>query len=411
LGAKEDQMKVQEEDVGELDKPPSTKSTTGRQAAPWRVALLANLRSDVHFGADAPADAGAEYDRQDTVEAIAQALEADGHWVTFLPADHTLPDSLHRLRPHICFNISEGLAGDAREAQVPALCELLAIPYTGSRVMANSLSLEKTLTKRIWRDHGLPTARFQEFTSSEDPLDPGLRFPLFVKPAREGTGMGIDLAARARDEAELRSRVGWVLSTYRQPALVEEFLPGREFTVGFIGNPGVPLRRRRPWLYDSNGYHFFPVLEIEASKSVTPGVYSHDAKALEPSEVGAPQYLCPAEIPDGLRTRLYDLTRRAAEAVGAADVSRVDFRIGADGEPYLLEINTLPGLNPIVSDLCIISAAEGISYQILITEILYLAAERFGLRFQPGTLTRPRTRSRAKALVPAAASISQAPAN
>jgi D-alanine-D-alanine ligase len=402
-------MKVREEESGEVDKPPSTKTTIGRHAAPWRVALLANLRSDVHFGADAPPDAGAEFDRQETVEAIAQALEADGHWVTFLPADHTLPDSLHRLRPHICFNISEGLAGDAREAQVPALCELLGIPYTGSRVLANSLSLDKALTKRIWRDHGLPTARFQEFTSSEDPLDPELRFPLFVKPAREGTGMGIDLSALAKDEGELRTRVGWVLRTYRQPALVEEFLPGREFTVGFIGNPGVPLRRRRPWLYDGNGYHFFPVLEIEASRSVTPGVYSHDAKALNPDEEGAPQYLCPAAIPDGLRSRLFDLTRRAAEALGACDVSRVDFRLGADGEPYLLEINTLPGVNPTVSDLCIIAAAEGISYTTLITEILYLAAERFGLRFQPGSLTRPRTRSKPKAMVPVSANSGQQP--
>jgi D-alanine-D-alanine ligase len=257
----------------------------------------------------------------------------------------------------------------------------------------------------------LPTARFQEFTSSEDPIDPELRFPLFVKPAREGTGMGIDLSALAKDEAELRARVAWVLRTYRQPALVEEFLPGREFTVGFIGNPGVPLRRRRPWLYDSNGYHFFPVLEIEASRSVTPGVYSHDAKALNPDEEGAPQYLCPADIPDSLRNRLFDLTRRAAEAIGACDVSRVDFRLGADGEPYLLEINTLPGVNPTVSDLCIVAAAEGISYTILITEILYLAAERFGLRFQPGSLTRPRTRSKPKAMVPATASVSQPPAS
>jgi D-alanine-D-alanine ligase len=195
--------------------------------------------------------------------------------------------------------------------------------------------------------------------------------------------------------------VAWVLSTYRQPALVEEYLPGREFTVGFIGNLGVPLRRRRPWLYDANGYHFFPVLEIEATGSVTPGVYSHHAKALDPNEEGAPRYLCPANIPDRLRDRLFELTRRAAEAVGACDVSRVDFRLGSDGEPYLLEINTLPGLNPVVSDLCIIAAAEGISYQVLVTEILYLAAERFALRFQPGSLTRPRTRTRQKVLVPA----------
>src|SRR4030042_1600407 len=104
----------------------------------------------------------------------------------------------------------------------------------GSRVMANSLSLDKTLTKRIWRDYGLPTSRFQEFTTSEEPLDPELRFPLFVKPAREGTGMGIDLAALAKDEADLRARVAWVLSTYPQPALAAEVLPGRGIPVGVL---------------------------------------------------------------------------------------------------------------------------------------------------------------------------------
>ncbi|OGO13576.1 MAG: hypothetical protein A2Y93_17505 [Chloroflexi bacterium RBG_13_68_17] len=387
-------MSVQEE-AGEVDKPPSTKTAhNGRPAEPWRAAILANLMADVAPGPDDPPDAGAEFDRRETVDAIAEALEAEGHWVTLLPADHTLPESLKRMRPHICFNIAEGLTGDAREAQAPALCELLGIPYTASRVLANAVSLDKTLTKRIWRDHGLPTARFQEFHSSEEPLDPGLRFPLFVKPAREGTGMGIDPDAMVETEAELRARIGWVLRTYRQGALVEEFLPGREFTVGFIGNAGVPLRRRRPWLYDADGYHFFPVLEIESGTSVTPGIYSHHAKALNPGEPGAPGYLCPASIPADLRSRLHELTRRAAEALDACDVSRVDFRLGADGEPYLLEINTLPGLNPLVSDLCIMAAAEGTPYHVLISEILYLAAERFALPFKAGSLTRPRARAR-----------------
>jgi D-alanine-D-alanine ligase len=391
------------EGSGEVDKPPSTKPpSTSRHAAPWRVAILANLKSDYVVGADAPPDAGAEFDSEETVECIQQALEADGHWVTLLPADHTLPDALHRLRPHICFNISEGLSGDSREAQVPALCELLGIPYTASRVLANSISLDKTLTKRIWRDQGLPTARFQEFDSADEPVDPLLRYPLFVKPAREGTGMGIDASAVVHNEDELRCRLNGLLNTYRQPALAEEFLSGREFTVGFIGNRGVPLRRRRPWLYNADGYHFFPVLEIEASGSVTPGVYSHGAKILDPQEEGAPKYLCPAAIPNSLRNRLYELTRQAAEAVGACDVSRVDFRLGADGEPYLLEINTLPGLNPGISDLCMVSQAEGLSYQVLITEILYLAAERFQLRFEPGSLTRPRTRTKQRVLVPVA---------
>jgi D-alanine-D-alanine ligase len=390
------------EGSGELDKPPSPHAlATARPAGPWRVAVLANLKSEVSFGPEAPPDAGAEYDREETVEAIAAAIEAEGHWVTVLPADHTLPQALHRLRPHLCFNIAEGLRGDAREAQAPAVCELLGIPYTASRVLANALSLDKTLTKRIWRDHGLPTAPFQEFTSAEDALDPALAFPLFVKPAREGTGMGIDARAVVHDSESLRARVDWLLRTYRQPALVEAFLPGREFTVGFIGNPGVPLRRRRPWLYRPDGYHLFPVLEIEAAGSVTPGVYSHDAKALDPGEHGAPDYLVPAAIPTALRERLYDLTRRAAEALGACDVSRLDFRLGSDGQPYLLEINTLPGLNPKVSDLCIIARAEGVAYQELISEILYLAAERFGLPFQAGPLTRPRARARSRALVTA----------
>lgn len=388
------------EDSGELDKPPSPRPlTNGRLKAPWRVAILANLKADVIYGPGAPPDAGAEFDRRDTIEAIAKSLAADGHWVTYLPADHTLPEALHRLRPHICFNIAEGLSGDAREAQVPALCELLGIPYTASRVLANALSLDKTLTKRIWRDHGLPTPRFQQFTSADDPIDPALRYPLFTKPAREGTGMGIDSSAIVHDEGELRSRVDYLLRTYRQPALVEEFLTGREFTVGFIGNPGLPLRRRRPWLYDSSGYHLFPVMEIEASHAVTPGIYSHDAKSLDIGEAGAPQYLCPAPISNELREELYDLARRAAEAIGACDVSRVDLRLGADGKPYLLEINTLPGLNPDISDLCLMAAAEGTPYGVLITEILYLAAERFGLQFEPGSLTRPRSRSRVRSSV------------
>ncbi len=384
-----------QEEAGELDKPPSTKVPhNGRPAEPWRAAILANLKADIAHGPDEPPDAGAEFDRRETVDAIADALEAEGHWVTMLPADHTLPESLKRMRPHICFNIAEGLSGDAREAQAPALCELLGIPYTASRVLANAVSLDKTLTKRIWRDHGLPTARFQEFHSADDPLEAQLRFPLFVKPAREGTGMGIGPQAVVRSETELRTRIEWVLQTYRQGALVEEFLPGREFTVGYIGNRGIPLRRRRPWLYDSDGYHFFPVLEIESGSSVTPGIYSHDAKLLDPGEPGAPGYLCPAAIPSALRNRLYELTRQAAEALGACDVSRVDFRMGTDGEPYLLEINTLPGLNPVVSDLCIMAAAEGTPYAVLISEILYLAAERYGLPFKAGSLTRPRARSR-----------------
>ena len=341
----------------------------------WRIALTANLKSDVDWHSDAPHDAGAEFDAKETIEAITSALQAAGHTVYFCSADRTLPDALQDIRPDICFNIAEGLGGDAREAQVPALCALLGIPYTASRVLANAISLDKTQTKRIWQSLGLPTARFQEFQAATDVLQPMLHFPLFVKPAREGTGMGMDLDSIVHDEAALRQQVAWVIDTYQQPALVEEYLTGREFTVGFIGNRGT----QRPFLYNADGYYFLPVLELGTQDSVSPGVYGYDAKSLALDHEDAPDYLCPADIPHNLRHKLYNLTRQAAEAIGVCDVSRVDFRLNSEGEPYLLEINTLPGLNPAVSDLCIMARAGNLPYETLITEILYLAAERFGL--------------------------------
>jgi len=352
---------------------------------PWRIALVANLKEMTRHNSEDPPDAGAEFDRMETIEAIGGALEVDGHWVHFLQAGPDLPQAIKNIRPHIVFNIAEGVGGDGREAHVPALCEMLQIPYTASRVVSNAISLDKTQTKHIWHDLGLPTATFREFTAVEQVSDEGLTYPLFVKPVREGTGMGINQGAIVHTFKELLERVSWVMKVYHQPALVEEFLPGREFTVGFIGNHGNPANRRRPELYDHDGYHFFPILEIDSGHSVTPGVYGVAAKSLNISEQGAPAYLCPANIPDDLREKMISLTKQAAQALHVSDVARIDFRLGADGKPYLMEINTLPGLNPFVSDLCIMASSERIVYQVLITEILYLAAERYQLSFSPAS--------------------------
>ena len=346
---------------------------------PWRIALIANLIDQFEPDLDDPPDAGAEFDRRQTIEAIASALESEGHHVHLLQGDYSLPEGLINVRPHICFNIAEGVRGDGREAQVPAVCELLGIPYTGSKVVANAISLNKTMTKRIWQQQGLPTAPYYEFSSLEDVAHAEFNYPLFAKPAREGTGMGINNHSIINNHDELISRVAWLLNSYHQPVLVEEYLPGREFTVGFIGNRGNPVHRHRPDLYDADGYHWFPVLEIDTHASLSPAVYGHDAKAREIGSVGAPNYLCPADISETLRAQLIDLTRRASEALDVYDMSRVDFRLGADGQPYLLEINTLPGLNPQLSDLCIMAASEGISHQVLVSEILHLAAERYQL--------------------------------
>lgn len=356
-------------------------SSTIRKKPPWRIVLVVNSKDGFQPEQNDPPDAGAEFDRMETIHAISEVLEMDGHYVHIGSGDHNLPERLMNLRPHIVFNIAEGIWGDGREAQVPALCELMGIPYTASRVVANAISLDKTQTKRIWREQGLPTAPFREFTSLNGIANTALRFPLFVKPSHEGTGMGINQSSIVRNHKELAERVEWVLNTYRQPALVEEYLPGREFTVGFIGNPGDPSKRGRSEIYDEEGYHWFPVLEIDSSTSVSPGIYGHDAKEFNITDLGAPAYLCPADIPADLRSRLINLTRKAAQALGVCDVARVDFRLGTDGQPYLMEINTLPGLNPHLSDLCIMAAAEGMPYPVLITEILYLAADRYQMSF------------------------------
>ena len=369
-------LSLQPESEEESDKPPSI---TPRPAKPWRVAVIANVKGETPLPLDAPADAGAEFDRKETIDAMMAAIASDGHEVIFLSADPSLPFRLQDVRPDICFNIAEGIIGDGREAQVPALLEMLHIPYTASRVLANAIALDKTMTKRVWQNMGLPTAAFQEFITGHEPVSPELTYPMFVKPAREGTGMGMDDGAIVYNEDQLRARVEWVIQSYKQPALVEEYLTGREFTIGVLGRPDAGMYNLRPDLYEDNGFHRFPVLEIDNSQSVTPGVYGHVAKTLHTGECGVPGFLCPADVDTELANTLHTLAIQAHMAIGSLDVSRVDFRMDSNGHPKLLEINTLPGLTPGFSDLCVISKAEGISYRELVLEILYLGASRWGL--------------------------------
>lgn len=345
----------------------------------WRVGLVYNLKQNVQPEPGAPPDALAEYDAVETVQALREALAANGHEVVDLEADLSFLDTVRAARPDICFNIAEGLRGDSRESHVPAILEMLGIPYTGSKVLTHAISLDKAAAKHIWQNSGIPTAPFQVFRTGLERLDARLEFPLFVKPIREGTGMGINARSVVHDERELRDQARWVIETYRQPALVETYLPGREFTVGLIGNtlwPGQPPFNE---LYDERGFHLFPVLEINAQVGVGQGVYNTAAKSYHPGEEGAPEYLCPAPISPELEAALKQLAVAAFEAIGALDVARVDMRLDAHGNPNVIEINTLPGLNPTVSDLCIMAHAEGMSYARLIGEILNLAACRYGM--------------------------------
>ena len=357
------------------EKPPSR-----RMKRYWKVAVLANIKDDNQPKPEGvPPDAFADFDHIETIDALRAALETDGHETVFIQADMDLPYALREVKPDICFNIAEGLGGDAREAQVPALLEMLKIPYTGSRVLTNGISLDKTLTKRIWRDRRLPVAPFQEFIIGDEPLRAELKFPLFVKPAREGTGMGVDMKAIVKNEKELRERSYYIINTYQQPALVETFLPGREFTVGILGRSDAKQYSRNPEWYEKDGFHRFPVLELDMTRSVTPKVYSQASKSKEVGEEGAPGYICPAVLEPELEKKLKYFALRAHQLLNALDISRTDIRLDEEGNPRLLEINTLPGLTPGYSDLCLQAKAEGIRYEDLVLDILYLGASRWGM--------------------------------
>jgi len=180
----------------------------------WRVAILANIKDkNLIQSLDLPPDAYGEFESMETVRLMRSIIEADGHETELLSADKSLPRALETYRPDICFNDAGGLQGNAREAQTPAILEMMGIPYTHSRILTNAIALDKTLSKRIWRDNGLPVAHFQEFVTGEEPLAPEFEFPLFVKPTREGSGMGIDNHSIVMSENELREHCANVSGT------------------------------------------------------------------------------------------------------------------------------------------------------------------------------------------------------
>jgi len=328
-----------------------------------KIALLANLKTNAPKSAWEPPDRWAELDSERTVKAIAEALEQAGHDVTFLEGDISLCQRLKSGRFDIAFNICEGHQGDARESHVPAILEMLGVPYTGSKVLCLALTLDKPMTKRVLSFHGLPTPRFQVFDDPEAALDPTLSYPLFVKPAAEGTGKGITGDSVVRNDAELRRQLRWLIETYEQPVLVEQYVEGREITVGILGNSNLRA---------------LPPLEIDLSTCPPEerGIYTSRIKADLPT---LPRYLCPASLSKAQVRKLSRLAVAAFRALGCLDVARVDFKLDAhDRErPYILEVNPLPGLSPGISDLVFEAEAEGMTHAQLINAILDAALERY----------------------------------
>jgi D-alanine-D-alanine ligase len=349
-----------------------------------RIAVLANLKRNAPTGGGTPDDAWDDLDSDVTVESIVAALESAGHRATFLEGNLSLVQALPRLRPDICFNICEGHWGDSRESHIPAILEMLRLPYTGSGVLTLALTLDKPMAKRVLHFHGLPTPAFQVFERADEPLDSDLRLPLFVKPSREGTGMGVSAESIVHSEPELRARLAQHLVRYRQPILVEHFIRGREVTVGLIGNLVEPVARRVPEDEQARriiqGLQFLPPLEVnfESYPQSEGGVYTNRMKTDWAHDF---RYLCPAPLDAALLEELNWLTAAVFRVTGCADVARVDFRLDADDgdKPYILEVNPLPGLYPGLSDLVLEADAAGMPYDDLINAILTTACRRLGL--------------------------------
>jgi D-alanine-D-alanine ligase len=349
------------------------------------VALLANLKKNAPTWPGMSPDYWDDLDSEETIEAISQALANRGHRVTFLEGDVTLYDTLRQVKPEICFNICEGHFGDGREAQVPAILEMLRIPYTGSRVLTLALALDKPMTKRVLAYHGLPTPPFQTLERVNESLDPDLRFPLFVKPSREGTGMGVSAESIVYNEEQLRTQLQRIFDRYNQAALVEHYIEGREVTVGVVGNLTGPVARRMPedeWAPRIlRGLDFLPPLEVNMAEypAEEAGIYTSRIKVELAHEF---HYLCPAPLTEAQIEELNWYTAATFRVTDCLDVARVDFRLDAseNDQPYILEINPLPGLNPGYSDLCLEAEAYGWTYEELVNRILDEAIKRYELK-------------------------------
>jgi D-alanine-D-alanine ligase len=330
-----------------------------------RVGLLYNLKKEEPAAAedDEPPDAQAELDTEATVLAVGDALRSAGHEVCFMEGDETLWSRLTSFRPDIAFNMCEGKSGRSRESHVPALLEMARIPYTGSDVLCLAVALEKPLSKKIWAYHGIPTPAFTVVPVGERPDFTHLRFPLFIKPAREGSSMGIDPLSKASDEAGLLRKVESIHRYYRQEALVEEYIDGREFTVGIMGNPP--------------NEHVFPIMEIGVDRCPDPehrGIYSRKFKA-EWDDLE--YYHCPAILSSEEELRIRSVAVQASRALGCRDVARVDIRLSREGIPYVLEVNQLPGLTPGFSDLPRMAEASKMTFEELVNGILLCAMLRY----------------------------------
>lgn len=326
-----------------------------------RVGITYNLKKDCSHSKNQPIDALEEFDSEETIDAIQKVLEQDGHQVIRLGGDTEVIDRLRKVSIDIVFNIAEGLDGRNREAHIPALLEFLNIPYTGSDPLTLSLTLDKSMAKRILMSQGIPTPRFKKVETMEDLNGLDLNYPLFLKLCNEGSSKGVRLDSKILSPQSLKEKARWLMENYGPPLLVEEFISGPEFTVGVLGNEDP---------------YVIGVMQIEIKgEHPEEAIYSLEVKREWEEKV---LYHCPPSIDQSLLSKIEEIAIQSYRAVECRDVSRVDIRVGEDGIPYFLEINPLPGLSPVYGDLPILAKRMGWDYARLVKTIFHHALKRYG---------------------------------
>jgi D-alanine-D-alanine ligase len=331
-----------------------------------RIGIACDLKTDSPVDTNLPDDLLEEFDRPVTVEGIAGVLRGLGHVVEILGDGRPLIERLLADPPDLVFNFAEGHGtARSREARVPAVLEMLGIPYSGSDPLTLAVTLDKDCARRLVQSHGVAIPAGVVCDSADNISDQmgrgGLRRPPWiVKPAWEGSSKGIRGKCVADSADEVVAAVRRLYAEYTQPVLVEEYVDGAELTVGLVGND--PPR-------------IVGVMEVIPRQATERFVYSLEVKRDFVRQV---RYECPPQLPPAVLTAVERAALTSYRALGCRDVSRVDFRL-RDGTPYFLEVNPLPGLNPETSDLVIMARLAGWSYEQLVGAILEAAVARYSL--------------------------------
>jgi len=330
-----------------------------------RIALILNTRR-------AESEFEVEYDPPHTVELIKHGILATGHEYVFVEADENFVENLKALRPDLVFNRAEGLRGDSRESHVPAILEMLGIPYVGSNVLTTAIGLNKAWAKKVLLYHGISTPRFYVCKSDQEAERIKEGFPYILKPNEEGSSMGITEENLVHNKTQLRTRLKQMIEEYQQPILIEQFIQGREFSTGLLGRPGQDPE-------------VLSILEIDFSKfPEVSGIFGQRAKTVLDS---LDHYICPAQISKKLKTLLGRLSINVWHALDVKDFARIDFRMNDEEEIFFLEINPLPGMDfdTEENDLSFypyMAMKSGYTYDELVRRLLESACARYGLKPQ-----------------------------